>query len=84
MAPARKELDQSAYSNRLATRIVELREKAKLSVEEVAEIMTQNGFDMKPVTLRTWENGGRTPKWDAIPFLAMALKTTPRKLIPEK
>lgn len=56
MGRKRKEVDTSTYAGKLAVRLVELREKKKLTAAEVAE---QTGISIR--TIQNWENGDRCP-----------------------
>lgn len=65
MNPARKEPDVSTYSGRCARRLRELRERAGLTVEQVAEAL---GVSYRAVY--HWERGTNEPKLDYLPELA--------------
>jgi len=80
MPPARKEPDPSTYSGRCAARLRMLREKAGLTVGEVAAAC---GVTTK--RMYNWESGLHDPRLDAIPKLAKAygLKNT-RSVFAEK
>mgnify|MGYP000020554983 CR=1 FL=1 len=82
--PPRKEPDMETYSGRLAARIRKLRESTGRTTTEAAERMTKLGYEVSDTSFRHWENGTRTPKWDAMPFLAKALKVKVREVIPVK
>lgn len=75
----RKEIDTSTYTGRFAERLRMLREKKKLSVEELAE---KSGIPLK--TLYNWESSRRSPSIEAFPSLATALGVSVRILMPEK
>ena len=77
--PARKQPDSSTYSGRFAIRLRMLREKAGLTVQEVAE---KTGIPKK--SLYDWEAGKPTFRLDAIPELAEVLGVKVRTLLPEK
>lgn len=84
MSPAKKPLDLTKLSNRLAARIRELREKQGLSVPELAAMIPDAaGKPLPDQTLYGWENGRRKVDLDTLPAIAAALKTTLRKLMPE-
>lgn len=72
-----KEIDQSTYRGQVCARIRARREKLKLSGEEAA---ARAGVP-KPTWFH-WERGDRLPL-EALPTIAAALRTTPRKLLPE-
>ncbi len=78
-ARPRKEIDTSTYEGRFAARLKMLREKAGLSVDELAE---KSGIPVQ--TLYTWENGSRSPIPETLPNLAEALGVKTRTLLPEK
>ncbi len=65
MTPARKPPDASTYSGRFAVRLRMLREKAGLTVNEVAE---QLGVSY--VAVYNWEAGSRTPPLETFPTFA--------------
>lgn len=73
MSPAAKEPDQSTYAGRFAARLRILREKSKLTVDEMVEAIKQNGYDLKNRTYYAWETGQNEPKLDAFPAIAAAL-----------
>lgn len=79
MAPARKEPDKDTYSGRFAIRLRQLREKAGLTVEELAERM-----EIVPRTVFRWESQETEPKLDQMFALAKVLKVSIRNLFPEK
>ncbi|MBP3532563.1 MAG: helix-turn-helix transcriptional regulator [Thermoguttaceae bacterium] len=69
MTPARKELDMDTYSGRFAARLKELRLKAKLTPEEVAEAL-----DVSTRTVYSWESARSFPNVDLLPRIAETLK----------
>jgi len=79
-ARPRKTIDTSTYTGRFAARLKELREKKKLTAEEMADALG--------VTLNTiyhWEKAHSFPKPGQLPLLAEALKLkSVRLLFPEK
>lgn len=79
MGPARKAPDISTYSGRFAVRLRTLREKAGLTVEEVAE-----QIEVPAKTIYHWEIGKPTFRLDHIPALATAFGVKPRTLMPEE
>lgn len=80
MAPKpRKEIDTSTYTGRFAERLRMLREKKKMSVEELS---AKTGIPR--TTLYNWEQAIRTPPYDTLPKLANALGASVRSLMPEK
>jgi len=80
MTPARKEPDANTYSGRFAIRLKQLREKAGLTVPELAERV---GISAK--TIYNWESGRSEPCQNYYPILSesLGLKNI-RSLIPEK
>ena len=80
MSPRRrKEVDVSTYEGRFAVRLKMLREKAGMSVEELAE-----STGIKKSTLYYWESGDYSPNVEQIQLLAESLQTKPRLILPEK
>jgi len=75
----RKEIDTSTYTGRFAERLRMLREKAGLSVDELAE---KSGIPKN--TLYEWESDNRTPGIDRFPQIAETLGVTVRALLPTK
>ncbi len=84
MTPAQKPIDDSTYSGRFAARLRELREKAGLTVEQVAEAMESNGYKMAARSFYHWEQAKRDPPLDAFPALAKALGQSVRNLMPKE
>jgi transcriptional regulator with XRE-family HTH domain len=79
MAPRqRKEVDTSTYAGRFAVRLRSLRDKAKLSVPELAE---KTGIPR--TTLFNWEMGRTAPPLNSYPILAKAYGIKVRNLFPE-
>ena len=78
-ARPRKTIDTSTYTGRFAARLKELREKKKLTVEELAE---KSGIPRK--TLYNWESGISSAVNEDLPKLAESLGMNPRNLIPKK
>ena len=79
MARPRKEVDTSTYTGRFAVRLKSLREKAGMSVDELAE---QSGIPKR--TLWNWESGEKIPGIEQFPQLAESLGVTIRTLMPQK
>ncbi len=65
MSPARKEPDASTYAGRFAIRLRQLREKAKLTHEQVADQL-----GLSTVTVYQWESGISSPKIPMFPNIA--------------
>jgi len=76
----RKEVDTSTYEGRFAARLKLLREKAGLSVEEIADWV-----GVKAITVYGWESGSRSPHISDLPALAdtFGFKRI-RDILPEK
>ncbi len=75
-ARPRKEIDTSTYEGRFAARLRALREKKKMTVEELAE---RTGIPS--TTLYRWESGDRCPINEQILLVAEALQIKASKLI---
>ena len=78
MSPARKEPDTSTYSGRFAVRLRTLREKAGMSVADVAEEM-----NVTPTTIYDWESTKSQPSLDAVLKLAESVGVSVRILMPK-
>ena len=79
MARPRKAVDTSTYEGRFAVRLRTLREKAKLSVEELSEA---TGIPLQ--TLYAWESAFRCPVNEHILLVAEALKIKVARLVEDK
>jgi len=79
LSRAKKEVETKTYRGRFAVRLTELRSKAKLSVDELAE---KSGISRG--TIYNWESGIRTPLLDQLPDLAKAMGIKPGKLLPDE
>jgi len=75
----RKPVDTDTYEGRFAVRLRSLREKAGLTVEELAE---QSGIPTR--TLWNWESNTKIPGIDRLPKLAESLGISVRTLMPPK
>ena len=78
-ARPRKEVDTATYTGRFAVRLKMLRERAGLSVDELAE---KSGVPR--ATLFTWEANEKIPGIDRLPQLAESLGVSVRILMPSK
>ena len=78
-AKPRKEIDIATYAGRFAVRLRMLREKAKLSVEELAE---KSGIPR--TTIYNWESSISEPSIGQLSVIASALGVSVRKLMPEE
>jgi len=79
-ARPRKEVTPDTYSARFALRLKELREKAKLTPEQVAEAL---GMNLS--SIYHWESGTRAPNIADLPAVAKALKLKKTKdLLPNE
>lgn len=65
--PARKGPDESTYAGRCAARLRMLRERAGLSVEDVASLC-----DVSYAAVYRWERGQSDPPLATLPILATA------------
>lgn len=80
MTPARKEPDLQRYSGRLAHRLRILREKANITVPEMAEMI-----GVADRTYYGWESGKSEISADFYPFIAEALgKKSVHSIMPKK
>lgn len=77
MSRKRKEVDTSTYGGKFAVHLRGLREKAGLSIEELAE---KSGIPKG--TIYNWEAGRKTPVNEQFPELAKALNIKIQKLLP--
>ncbi len=78
-ARPRKEIDTTTYEGRFAARLKMLREKAKLTPEEVAEAV-----GVARSAYFNWEAGSNSPHVKYFPGLASAFGVMVRTIIPEK
>ena len=72
----RKEIDTSTYTGRFAARLKALREKAGMSVEEVAAQL-----EISAVAIYHWEAANRQPKISDLPIIAEVLGVSKARLI---
>jgi transcriptional regulator with XRE-family HTH domain len=80
MTPARREPDANTYAGRFAIRLRQLREKAGLTHEEVAE---NTGVAAR--TIYSWEQSNSVPKVEQFPALAKTLRVkSPREILPKE
>ncbi|MDZ4847799.1 MAG: helix-turn-helix transcriptional regulator [Pirellulaceae bacterium] len=84
MSPAAKPIDESTYSGRFAARLRMLREKTGMSGQQMAEAITDNGFNTPTRTYYGWESRGRDAPLDSYPAIAKAMGVSVRALIPAK
>ncbi len=68
MTPARKEPNMETYSGRFAARLKELRLKAKLTPEEVAE-----SVGVSTRTVYSWESARSFPNVELLPKISETL-----------
>jgi ribosome-binding protein aMBF1 (putative translation factor) len=74
MNPARRGPDTSTYVGRVAAHIRKLREKAGLTVPELAEkISNASGEDITAAAVYAWESGRQSPKIKTLPHIATAV-----------
>ena len=80
MSPARVEPDTATYAGRFAVRLRSLREKAKITPDEVAEKL---GVSLS--TIYNWESGYTFPKPEQLLLLMVVLDLkSVRSLFPER
>jgi len=72
----RKPVDVSTYSGRFAERLRTLREKKKMTLEELSEL---TGIPHQ--TICRWENGDRCPVNEQVFLLTDALQIKPSRLL---
>ena len=85
MTPKRKEPDLSTYSGRVAARLRMLRDRAGLSVEEVAAQLTElSKTEIDRFRIYKWESGIASPPYDFLPYLARIFGVSVRGLLPPK
>jgi len=77
--PARKSPDSSTYSGRFAIRLRMLREKAGLTVQELADKV-----EVPAKSIYNWEAGIREMGQNYYPIMSESLGVKVRTLIPEK
>ena len=68
-ARSRNPIDTTTYSGRFAARLKELREKAKLTPEQVAE-----KIGVTPTAIYHWESGRMVPALEKFPKISAAYK----------
>ena len=73
----RNEVDMNTYAGKFAVHIKQLRVKAKLTVEELAE---KTGISVR--TIYAWESGQRSAIIDQLPELAEGLGVDISKILP--
>ena len=76
MSRKRKEVDTSTYGGRFAVRLKMLREKKKMTIEELAELT-----GIPQTTLYRWENGDRCPVNEQVFLVTEALEIKPSRLL---
>jgi len=76
MSRKRKEIDTTTFSGKFAARLKQLREKKKMSVEELAE---RTGIPHP--TLYRWESGDRCPVNEQIFLVASVLEIKVSRLL---
>ena len=76
MPRTRKEVDTSTYGGRFAVRLRTLREKKKMTIEELAELT-----GIPQTTLYRWENGDRCPVNEQVFLVAEALQIKASRLL---
>ncbi len=84
MARPAKPIDESTYAGRFAARLRTLREKAGLTGEQMAQAITEAGYECTKATWHSWESSRTETPIRALPAMAKVLRRTPRSLLPEK
>lgn len=80
MTPKRKEPDLSTYPGRCGARLRMLRERKKLTAEEMASAL---GVSYRAIY--RWEGGESDPPFRLLPQIAMLLGLrSPRNILPEQ
>ena len=69
MTPGRAQPDLTTYKGRFGSHIRTIREKLKLTQQEVAD-----ACGVTDVTISNWESGKRFPDAEIIPLLAKTLR----------
>lgn len=74
----------STFNGRVGALLQEHRARRKMSVAELRDAMKADGYQVSEFTIYTWERGRGSVPVAALPYLASALKTTVRKLLPDE
>lgn len=74
----------STFNGRVGALLQEHRNRRKLSVAELRDRLKAEGYQASEFTIYTWERGRGSVPVAALPYLAAALKTTVRKLLPDE
>lgn len=83
MAPAAKDPDPTSYSGRFAQRLRTLREKKKMTGQQLVQALNEAGSNVGQTTYYNWESGRSEPPLDVLPVLAKTLGLSgPRLLFP--
>jgi len=75
-------IDESTYAGRFAARLRMLREKAGITGEQMAEEITNAGYDCPKRTYYNWEAGTREPPLNSLPTIAKTLRVQVRTIFP--
>ena len=84
MARPAKPIDESTYGGRSAARLRALREKTGMTGYQVAEAISNEGFQCGERTYYGWESGRADPPIDSLPFIAETLGVSIRTLFPSE
>src|SRR5688572_5851579 len=76
--------DLTTFNGRVGALLRERRERLKMSVDELRDKLKAAGYQASEFTIYTWERGRGSVPVAALPYLAAALKTSTRKLIPDE
>lgn len=79
-----KAVDETTYSGRFAARMRKLREKTGLTGDQMAEAITNAGFNCTRRQYYQWESAKAEPPLDAMPVMASVYGVQPRSIFPQK
>jgi len=71
------------YSGRAGAIIRARRESLELTADDLRQMMALRGMDVSLPTIYSWESGRAIMPLEALPIIASALKTSPKKLLPD-
>jgi transcriptional regulator with XRE-family HTH domain len=83
MARPAKPIDESTYAGRFAARLRTLREKAGLTGEQMAQAITEAGYECATRTYYAWEASRRDAPINALPAIARVFGVKIRTLFPD-
>lgn len=79
-----KPVDETTYAGRFAARLRRLRENAGMTGEQLAQAITDSGYNCPVRTYYGWEAAKNETPLNAVPFIASSLGTNPRTIFPSK